>query len=136
MPADIDKALVHKVMNNAGVIAVIGTRFYPVALPQIATFPAAIYQEIPGTLIKLHSEPTQLPRSRFQITCWGINFSDVVAADKAIKATIDGKRENWGTGSFVTSVHECTAETTPRDDRDSGTGLYWRSRDYFIRWKE
>ena len=136
MAADIGKALYHKVTNNAGVIALISTRFYPLALPQTATFPAAVYQEISGQAIKVHDGPTVLPKPRFQITCWGLNFSDVVAVDAAIKTAIDGKRENWGTGSYVTKVLSSIAESTPRDDRDPTTGLYQRSRDYFIRWQE
>jgi hypothetical protein len=136
MAGNIDAALFHKVSTNAGVIALISTRFYPLALPQTVTLPAAVYQEVSGVPIKLHGEATVLPRPRFQITCWGTLFSDVVALDKAIKSAIDGKRESWGTGTYVTKVLSCVAETTPVDNRDPTTGLYQRSRDYFIRWQE
>ena len=132
----IENALRHKVINNAVVATLIGTRFTPTSLPQKATFPAAVYQFISGTSIKEHGNPTSLPRQRVQITCWALNFDDTVVIDKAIKNAIDGKRENWGTGTYVTKVLSCQAETTPRDDKDPVTGLFWRSRDYFIRWQD
>lgn len=135
--ADIEKALFYKVTQDAGVSALISTRFTPTTLPQTVTnFPAAVYQFISGSGIKEHGNPTSLPRPRIQITCWSTTFDDTVAVDKAIKAAIDGKRESWGTDSYITKVLSCVAETTPRDDKDPVTGLFWRSRDYFIRWQE
>lgn len=135
--ADIENALFYKVTHDVGVSSLIGTRFTPTSLPQTVTgFPAAVYQFISGSAIQEHGNPTSLPRPRIQITCWATSFDDTVAVDKAIKAAIDGKRENWGTGSYATKVESCIAETTPRDDKDPVTGLFWRSRDYFIRWQE
>lgn len=133
--SDIDAALAYKVINTPGVSSLIGARFYPINLPQIATFPLAVYQSITGTSISTHGAPTALPRPRYQIKAWALTFAEVVAIDYAIKTAIDGKRETWGTGASLTVVHECTAFTEPRDDRDPVTGLYWRSRDYFIRYK-
>lgn len=137
MTARIEAALFYKVTQNSGVSTLIGTRFTPTTLPQtVVLFPAAVYQFIGGNAIQEHGNPSSLPRSRVQITCWSTNFDDPVAVDKAIKTAIDGKRESWGTGSYVTKVLSCIAETTPRDDKDPVTGLFWRSRDYFIRWQE
>lgn len=136
MTAVIEKALFYKVTQDMGVAALISTRFTPVSIPQTATFPNATYQLISGDAIKEHGNPSSLPHPRIQITCWGLGFDDVIAVDKAIKTAIDGKRENWGTGSYITKVLSCQAETTPHDDKDAVTGLFWRSRDYFIRWQE
>lgn len=136
MSADIDKALTYQVTHDAGVIAVISTRFYPVNLPQTVTLPAAVYQSISGGLLKIHGEVTKLPRPRYQITCWGNTLAEVVQCDLAIKAALDGKRGNWGTGTYVTYVEASQAESAPRDDRDTTTGLYMRFRDYMIMWKE
>lgn len=133
--SDIDKALFHKVTNNSGVSTLISTRFYPVNLPQTATFPLAVYQSVSGDSIHTHGAPTVLPKPRYQITCWALTFAEVVAIDKAIKNAIDGKRESWGTGSYVTEVQECTSQSEPRHDRDEVTGIYTLSRDYFIRYK-
>ena len=136
MAADLGKALTYQVTQDSGVSTLIFSRFSPVAMPQTSVFPLAVYQEISGQPIHLHGEASVLPRSRVQITCWGMTYSDVTAVDKAIKSAIDGKRGNWGTGSYVTMIEECVAETTPHDDRDPETQIYQRSRDYMIRWKE
>lgn len=134
--ADIDKALVYQVTNDSKVAALIAGRFYPVSMPQSATFPLAVYQFVSGTVIQVHGEVGVLPLARVQITCWGLTFMDVVEVDRAIKNSIDGKRGNWGTGAYVTAIEECVAETTPRDDRDPNTAIYQRSRDFSIQWKE
>lgn len=136
MAADIEKALTYKVTQNAGVIAVISTRFYPIALPQTVTLPAATYQLISGVPIGKHDSKTVLPKSIVQITCWGTTFAEIVSVDKAIKDAIDGQKGNWGTSTYVTSVKHCIAKTTPRDTRDATTGLHIRSRDYSIMWAE
>lgn len=137
MASNIEKALYYQVINFAGMSALISDRFYPVRLKQtINTFPAAIYQLIPGSNTKEHGNPTVLPRPRVQITIYSNNFDDTVAVDKLIKTAIDGKRGNWGTGSYVTYIQSCLSESTPRDDSDNDTGLYWRSRDYLIMYTE
>lgn len=137
MAADLEKALHHKVTTTAGVIAVIATRFYPLALPPSVTLPAAVYQSIPaGTLRKIHNSKGLLPRQRIQITAWGTTFAAVVSVDRVIRDAIDGQRGSWGTGSFITVVQGCQAETTPYDDKDAETGLFYRIRDYFIMWSE
>jgi len=135
MAANIDKALAHKVKSDAGVASLIGVRFFPVRVPQGQPMPMAIYQATPGKVTKEHGNPIALPNPRYQITCWAQTFEEVVDIDAAIKKAIDGKREDWGTGLYVTSIQRCQAEVNPRDDSDAVTGLFWRSRDYFIMYK-
>jgi hypothetical protein len=136
MAADIDKALFYQVSHDSGVIALMSTRFYPIAIPQTTTFPLALYQMVSGVPVKVHDGKTILPKPRYQITVWAITFAEVVAIDLSIKLAIDGKRGNWGTGSYITYIESSLAETTPRDDRDPVTGLYQRSRDYNIMYSE
>ena len=136
MTADIDKALTYQVTQNAGVKAILSSRFFPIALPSGTSLPAALYQEISGVLIGVHDGQSILPKPRIQITCWGLLFSDVVSADEAIRQALDGQKGNWGTGTYITEVEACQAVSTPHDDRDPGTGLYQRSRDYSIIWKQ
>lgn len=139
MPADIGKALTYQVSHDSGVTALLGSnpiRFTPTSLPQTPTLPHVVWQDISGTLTQHHGEASILPRHRIQVTCWGASYADVVAVDKAIKTALDGKRGDWGTGTYVTRVESCQAETTPRGDRDPETQMYQRSRDYIIMWKE
>lgn len=136
--SDIQKALVHKVTTDAGVIALIGTRFYDRKLPQSVTLPAATYQFVTGgELQHHHNEPSLLPNARLQITVfghWGTH--DVGAIDRAIKSAIDGSRATWGTGAYQTEVQRCVAETGFFDDLDPESGLYLQMRDYRIMYLE
>lgn len=134
--ADIDKALRYKILQDAGVVALIVDRFYAVTLPQTVVLPAVTYQSSAGKITSEHGSRSVLPRPRYQIKSWSDEFQDVVAIDIAIKNVIDGQRGNWGTGSYITFVDSCLNESVPRDDRDSITGLYTRSRDYLIMYKE
>lgn len=132
--SNIDKAIAHKLLNSAGISSIVGDRVYPVRLPQTVTFPLLVFQSISGKAIKYQSEPTALPRPRYQITCWSNLFEDVVALDLAVLQAIDGKRENWGTGTYVTFIQSCIAESEPLDNPEPETGLFVRSRDYFIQY--
>lgn len=136
MSADLDAALVYAVTHASGVTALISTRFYPMRLPETVTMPAATYQMVGGgSRVGQHRAPSLLPRQRVQLTVFG-SFADCVAIDRALRVALDGFRGTWGTGATATAIESCMCVSGPVDDADPEAGLVWRSRDYFIMWKE
>ena len=137
MAPDISKALAAFVTADSAVKALIVKRFYPVHLPQSVIMPAASYQFLPGgRVVQAHGEKSSLPRARVQITMFGVLYVDCAAVDAAIKQALDGQQGSWGSGSFVTEVESCVVAGPPADGVDPETGLLWRTRDFFIMWKE
>ena len=63
----IEPALRAYVLADPAVSALIGTRWYPVVLPQSTAFPAVTYQRITTTRVGSHHGPSGLAAARFQI---------------------------------------------------------------------
>lgn len=136
MAADFDQAFAYMLTHTAGIQAVLGTRIYPIALPQTVTLPAAVFQPIGGSPIRVHGEKTLLPKVAMQITVFSEDLDDARSGEKAITAALDGFHGTMGTGATATEVQECTASKTPIYHRDPETLLYMVIREFNIMWKE
>jgi hypothetical protein len=136
MAADFDQAFAYTLTHTAGIQAVLGTRIYPIALPQTVTLPAAVYQPVGGSPIRVHREKTLLPSVNMQVTVFAEDLDDARSGEKAITTALDGFRGTMGTGATATEVQECTASKVPIYGRDPETLLYTVIREFFIMWKE
>src|SRR5512146_3040847 len=136
MAADLDQALSYKLLHFPALQALVGTRIYPIALPQTVTLPAVLFQPISGAPVRIHRERSLLPRATYQITVWAEDLDDGRAIEKVITSELDGFRGTWGTGATATEVQECTASTVPIYHRDPETLLFSVVRDFIIQWKE
>lgn len=70
------------------VTALIGTRFYPLRLPQGPTFPAVTYQTIFGTSLVTHQGAADYGRRRLQLDCWAQSYAVAVAIKEAIREAL------------------------------------------------
>lgn len=71
---------------NSGVTSLVGTRIYPVKLPQAATYEAITYQRISNTAT---NGSTSLRESRFQIDCWAQTYAETQVLAAAVKAALE-----------------------------------------------
>ena len=65
----IESGLYDYLKGHAGLSALIIDRIYPLRLPDVATFPAVVYQKVTVQREVSHDGDTGLARSRFQFTC-------------------------------------------------------------------
>lgn len=65
--------LFNRATTHPGLSALIGTRFYPGALPQNATLPAVTYRQISGPDT---AGTTGVSHPRYQFDCWGSTYID------------------------------------------------------------
>lgn len=72
--------------NDLGVAALVGTRVYPLMLPQQATLPAIRYQRISNSP---QEGTSTLRESRWQIDGWATTYLAVQTLAAAIKAAIE-----------------------------------------------
>lgn len=139
MPANIDKALPHFLINNAGIFALVSNRVYPNRLPQNintpTSLPAVAFQIISTATTQSHGEASFLPRQRVQFTYYGMSVGICEQIANAFKAALDGYSGIMGTGTFTTEI-EGVLFKDERSDSDSELGTYWRQQDYLIMWKE
>ena len=74
--------------NNAGVIALISTRIYPIIAPQDATLPFATYSRVSTNNIFNLDNQSDLENASYQIDCYAETYLGSVAIADAIKTAM------------------------------------------------
>jgi hypothetical protein len=103
----LEATLFAKLSATSGLTALVGTRIYPLIMPQGATYPAVTYQRI-------STEPREscmvadcgIARARIQVTAWAEAFS----AAKAIADQVRQALQRWTTtgiqGPFIIGEYD------------------------------
>src|SRR5262245_22104185 len=77
--------------------SLIGTRMYPVTLPQKPTLPAVSYQVVGTTRSPVMQHDDEMPMTRVQINCWSLSAATADAVDEAIRQLFhDYQRQEIG----------------------------------------
>lgn len=85
----IEAALFSHLSTYAGMVALCGTRIYPVTLPQGVTLPAVVYQQVSGAPVQdRDSAAAGFTRSRFQFTIWAATDTSAVAVAGALRTAM------------------------------------------------
>jgi len=67
----------------------VGTRIYPLALPQGSTLPAVTYQKVSQVRNRtLGNSGLKIARARFQISCWAASYADVKEMAERVKSVL------------------------------------------------
>jgi hypothetical protein len=132
----IEPAIYALLTETPGVAALVGTRVYPVVLPQNPTMPAITYQRTSAQRTRSTLGPSGLTRSGFQIDCWSASYLNAKSLCAAVRAAIDGYRETV-TGPGVTEGNRMGAVMVEgdRDFREESPSLYRVSIDITV-WHE
>lgn len=85
----IETGLVERFMADAVVSAIVGTRMYPVQVPQDADRPALAYQRISGPRDYVQTGPSGLAQARIQFTCEGTTYAEAKSLAAAVRANLD-----------------------------------------------
>jgi hypothetical protein len=84
--AEIGEVIYSKLTGYAGLAALVGTRVYPIQLPQRPTLPAVTYQRI--STLPIHTRDNahaSLERPRFQFDCWGSSYAGARAVAQEMR---------------------------------------------------
>lgn len=100
MSQNLAAGLFSALTADAGIAALIGTRVYPVMLPENPTLPALIYKFVGG-----RSTPTLttsgMQRSRLEIDCYGATYDDASALRSAVIAALNGLQGQLADGTYL-----------------------------------
>jgi len=130
----IEQALWQYVTESAAMSALIGTRFYPVILPDVPTYPAGTYERISTPRVWKLDGPSGLAYPRFQINWWiddqipgASGYAAVSALAETARKVLDGYTGLMGTVRVlgVQLINE-------RDDYEPKIHVRRRSQDYVI----
>lgn len=112
--------LYSQLVGTSGVTALVGTRVYPVTLPQTPVLPAISYQRVSNTE---QNGTSTLRTTRYQVDCWAVSYSAVQGLAAAVKTAL----EEWTSGSSV----KMTEVINEIDDYEPDSGLYRVSIDMY-----
>jgi len=109
----------------------VGTRLYPVHLPQNATYPAATYQVITANSLELSNGLSAPKEWRLQVDAWAESFSGCEQLASAIRTALDGYQGAADTAQIQVSMLVNWEETY-----ENGLDIYRISQDYEITYTE
>lgn len=78
------------------ITSLVGTRVYPMTLPQGAVFPAITYQRVGGAPEFSHDGGSDVARARMQLDCWSTTYGDAASLGLAVKQALSGYRGPMG----------------------------------------
>ena len=121
-------------LADATLGGLIGTRLYPLKLPQDPTVPAMTYQWVSGQRAHAADGAVGLASPRVQFDCWAQTYLEVEAMLEALRKRLDGFQGTVGSspGSWIQGAFF----ETERDDYDDEVRLYRRSADFFVWYEE
>ena len=126
----IEEAIYLHLKNHPGLSALIGTRIYPLRMPQNPTLPAVVYQRISTPRTYSHSGYSNLADPRFQFSVWAESYSGALAVAEQLRDAINGFT---GSGSIPVYSSQIANES---DDYEPSTELYRILIDAFIAHRE
>lgn len=129
------------VLGDAAIASAIGTRCYPVKLPEKATTPAVTMQQISGVRFPPLKGRASLARPRFQFDVWtsegvGSAFSEARRIGQLLLDRLEGKNITVLDTSVSPNVNRRVSFEFDSDrdlfEEDVNGGYYRYSADYFI----
>lgn len=109
------------------ITAVIGSRVYPLLLPQNVVYPAISYQRITGQTIQSNDGDSKLGYSRIQITAWAATYAESRELAAEIRTALIGFKGLMGAVWITGVTHEIDV-----DLYDNDTKTFYTACDYTI----
>lgn len=105
--AVFETILFTKLSGTAALTALVGTRIYPLIIPQGATYPAVTYQRI-STMARegCMSEDDGLARARIQVTAWAETFTSAKAVIDQVRQALQRWTTTGVQGSFILAEYD------------------------------
>ena len=97
----IETELYTRLTTHAGLSALIGTRAYPLHLPQKPTLPAVTYHRVSAIRVSAMGADTGLVRPRFQIDVWAEEYitQGATTGAREVAEQVRAALQRWSTSS-------------------------------------
>lgn len=119
------------ILADATISGLIGTRMYPLRLPQAPTLPAITYQWISGRHVQSMNDRSGLSGPRVQFTAWAATYLQAEAVFEALRKRLDGFSGMAGAtriyGALLDSDRDLPVEEVIPD-----TTIMGRIADFFV----
>jgi hypothetical protein len=137
--ADVRPGLRALLLANANIAAIVGTRVYPVILPQGIKLDSIVYTRILESEPYHYVGPSGLIIARFQIDAWSESADRATVLGNLIKEHIGGFSGQVSYGSASPAdyvIVEGVFLVSGGDDYDSESFMHRRRADYNIVYKD
>lgn len=114
-------------LADATLSGLIGTRLYPLKMPQKPTYPAITYQWVTGQRVHSTDGASGLAGPRVQFDCWAETYLAMESVFEALRLRLDGYQGAAGTTKVQGAFFD-----NERDLYEDKVEIYRRSVDYFI----
>lgn len=84
----IESGIVALISDDAGIVALIGTRVYAVLVPETVTYPCLSYQVV-SSVSNYTIDRKEFGQKRIQFDCWANRYSDAEAVKQALRNVLD-----------------------------------------------
>jgi hypothetical protein len=85
----IESKVIALLLANTAIAAIVGTRVYPVDLPQGAALPAISVLRISGSQLYAGDGPVGLDNARIQVECWAGTYTTSKALPSLVRVAAD-----------------------------------------------
>lgn len=120
----IESSLYARLTAHAGVSALVGTRIYPLLMPQTPVLPAITYQRISAEHIASIGGHSGLENPRIQIDIWALSYNTSKALAAQVRAALTESMDGFA-----------ALLLTDLDDYEPETRIYRCSLDFSL-WAE
>lgn len=112
----VEELLYSHLTGDSGVQALVGSRVYPVELPQECTLPAVRYQLISRNELHVHPPTPLLAIRRYQIDGFGTTYATAKALEAALKTSLYGFNQQAYACILSTFIESMRDESDPEVD--------------------
>lgn len=127
MSIEIEIALRELLVEDEAVAGLVGTRVYPLVLPQNPTLPAVVYQEMHSQALAAADGDTGRRESSFQLSYWAASYAGAKAGKAALLALLVGYSGGGIERIDVEWTHDDFALETDWWREIVEIGVLWRS---------
>ena len=126
----IEEAIYSYLSGHAGLIALVGTRIYPLVMPQNTILSAVTFSKVSGPRVHAMQQDAGLAYPRFQVSCWGATYKSAKDVAAQVRAALqDFKGTMGGVGGVAVSGVFIQDEN---DLYEPGTQVYHVALDFTI----
>lgn len=88
----LETEIYSRLSGYANLTAIVGTKIYPLLLPQEVALPAVTYFKVSDIPVHAMGSDADIKTARFQISCWAEKYEEVKSVEVQVKAALSRYR--------------------------------------------
>jgi hypothetical protein len=123
-------------LSKLAVTNIIGTRLYPVVLPQLESVPAIVYRRISGGHNHNIDKATGSAIPVFELDCWADTYAQAETLAEAVRGVMQGFDGTMGDTVVTACILDDETDDYEPPDEGSDRGVFSITLRYRIRYTE